>query len=243
MVILAEFSLTEEVFPSVVAIFDRARVFSRVTEESVNNDLRFIVAHISALANSRLNVDIVDSAAVHEDTLAFPIVRREQNWDGGGTNSSLRQVSEVEVGLIELSIYTSFNVGRGDSDLSLVFGLWSVHHLKKVEKRGVVDDTTHDSETTDSSEFPVFPDIACVKISPEVAHCLCHLNFATYLRTGHVHGIDGAGRDTGEDFPSEVGKVAVVDETVDDTGFPGTVGSTTAESQGTAVTVVASNSV
>lgn len=102
--VVLKIASTHPVHPSVTDIRLRWRGAWCSTEKGIDNDLRLLVSCIQALLNRVLEVDIVDSATVHENAMVLPDLWREGTWDGGRADGCPGQVIPIRVRLVKLGI-------------------------------------------------------------------------------------------------------------------------------------------
>lgn len=77
--------------------------FFSSADGNIEDDVCWVVNDLQALLDSGIDVDVPDGAAVHQDE-AFEVLWREHNWDRSGGESSLGDITVINVVLGEYHV-------------------------------------------------------------------------------------------------------------------------------------------
>lgn len=91
----------------------------RGADGNVDNDLAFIINDLHALLDSWYNIDIIDGATVHEDSV-FVQLRWEHAWNRARSKGGLMKLRPVGVSLVKGREFTIINITRRKCHSSLV---------------------------------------------------------------------------------------------------------------------------
>jgi len=212
------------------------RLVEHRAHHDIEDNVLLVIHNLEALIDSRVNVDIPDSAAIHEVVLVLEVDGREDTWDRSRSHGSMLKLVSSDVGLVKSDIAARVGVDCGHGEALL--NLWVISHelshefdsWRRVEEAWLLPKGLNDTDIRVE-----LPDLLGSEALPSLGQELNHVHFVTGSENRGSSSVDGTSRHASDNIPSVVLRVAVVEQAPKDTDFPGSVVSSSAHGKSSAL--------